>query len=95
MQDKIKYALSKALDGKEINILDDSMRLKEDLGLDSMSLIMFLIYLEDIIDGFVVEPTTIKNKDMISIGTITHYIERQLTKKPNGKARSISCELQL
>jgi acyl carrier protein len=76
--DKVKQALSKTLDGKKIDAIDESIRLKEDLGLDSMSLIMFLIYLEENIDGFIVEPTTIKNKDMTSIGTITKYIERQL-----------------
>jgi len=60
------------------NQITPMAKLKDDLGLDSMSSLTFLMALEESIDGFVVDPHTLDLNDLDCVQSITHYVERQL-----------------
>ena len=52
--------------------------MKNDLGIDSVSSMDLLIYLEDHIDGFVVEANTLEARHFNTPATMTEYIEAEL-----------------
>lgn len=58
---------------KEEQIAMDS-HLKNDLGLDSLSSMFFLTYLEDNIEGFEVNPDTIEARHFNTFQTIYDYV---------------------
>lgn len=76
--EKIKLALSKALDGKSLDNISINAKLREDLGLDSMSSLTFLMTLEELIQGFSVDPETLEAKDLESIATVSSYVEARI-----------------
>ena len=76
----VKAALSKALHGQSVDHYPLLAKLKDDLGLDSMTSLTFLMALEDMIEGFIVDPETLEVNDLESIETITSYVERQLAR---------------
>ncbi len=53
-------------------------KLKDDLGLDSMSSLTFLMALEDNIDGFVVNPDNLEVEHLTTVETIANYVNQQL-----------------
>lgn len=55
-----------------------STALRDDLGLDSMSTLTFLMALEDSIEGFLIDANTLEATDVETIGSVVRYIERQL-----------------
>lgn len=75
---KIKAALSTALGGKNIDDIQPEMRLKEEVGLDSMTSLTFLMALEEEIKGFSVDPETLESHDLETIKSVAFYIEKQL-----------------
>ena len=77
--DQVKIALAKTLNIKNEASIQPTDRLKEDLGLDSMSSLTFLMTLEETINGFVVDPDTLGVERLQTVGSITAYIEQQLT----------------
>jgi acyl carrier protein len=78
--EKIQMALSKALNGKSLTNLTPQTKLREDVGLDSITSLTFLMALEEFVEGFLVDPDTLDMSDLECIQTINQYIERQLTK---------------
>lgn len=70
-------ALAITLKLNDMNIQENHL-LKEDLGLDSMSSLTFLMQLEDMIPGFIVNPDTLDTESLSTVSTITHYVENQL-----------------
>jgi len=52
--------------------------LRDDLGLDSLSSMEFLVYLEDEIKGFVVNAETIEAKSFNTVETISNYVYSEL-----------------
>ncbi len=76
---KIITALSKALDGKDLSDLPLTTQLRDDLGLDSMTSLTFLMALEEEITGFVVDPDSLRMDDLYSIDSIAHYVSFQLS----------------
>lgn len=71
---KIKKALRKTLNLGENEKIHPGTKLKEDLGLDSMSSLTFLLALEETISGFIVNPDTLKMEDLATLDSITHYV---------------------
>jgi acyl carrier protein len=61
-------------------VLDMSLdtRLREDLGIDSMTSLTFLMALEDEIPGFMVDATTLTAEHFQTIGGICAYVVAQL-----------------
>lgn len=81
----VKTALAETLQLNSSEAIADDARLKEDLGLDSMLSLTFLMTLEDNIDGFIVDAETLEAEHLISVNSVTHYVKNQLSKvKLNG-----------
>ncbi len=78
--EKIQMALTKALNGKPLADLTPQTKLRDDVGLDSITSLTFLMALEELIEGFIVDPDTLDMSDLECIQTINEYIERQLAK---------------
>ena len=75
---QVKTALRETLRlSHEVEVKENSL-LKEELGLDSMSSLTFLMMLEENISGFTVDPDTLEGDDLLSVASISHYIESQL-----------------
>ena len=55
-------------------MLSEDTLLADDLGLDSMSTLAFLMALEDAIEGFRIDPDTLEAKHFVSIKTISEYV---------------------
>lgn len=71
---KVKEALIEVLNlGKGTEILSSS-KLKDNLGLDSMSSLTFLVTLEENIEGFEVDPETLQLSDLETVDSITQYV---------------------
>ncbi len=71
---KIKEALRKTLNLSPIETINPTTQLKDDLGLDSMSSLTFLLALEDSISGFRVDPDTLEMEDLSTLDSITDYV---------------------
>lgn len=77
--DIIKDALMDSIpDLKKEQIQLDS-HLKNDLGIDSLSSMFFLTYLEDNISGFEVNADTIEARHFNTLETIYDYIQSEIT----------------
>jgi len=79
----VKEALANTLNFSVAHIKLEN-HLREDLHLDSMSSLMFLMKLEESIDGFYVDPETLDAKDLETVSSVVHYVDTQiLTKSEN------------
>lgn len=74
----VKNALAETLNLSNINGIESMHRLRDDLQLDSMSSLMFLMKLEESIEGFYVDPETLKMKDLETVSSVTNYINMQI-----------------
>ena len=54
-------------------------KLKEDLGLDSMSTLTFLIALEESVDGFIVDPDSLDVEHLESVGSVHAYVSSAMS----------------
>lgn len=77
---KITLALSKALGGRTLQGITSATKLRDDLGLDSITSLSFLMALEDEIEGFTVNPETLNMDDLDCVGTIENYVRREWVK---------------
>ena len=75
--DHVKQVLLESLKLPASDEINLNTRLKEDLGLDSMSSLTFLMALEDAIDGFTVNPETLDVNDLITVESISNYIHKE------------------
>lgn len=75
---KIINALSEVLKLPSQKNLTSEMNLREDLGLDSMTSLLFLMRLEETIEGFIIDPVTLDNEALQTVGSITDYVKQQL-----------------
>ena len=76
--EKVKLTLAEILNINSLNEIKDNSKLKDDLGLDSMSSLTFLMALEDKITGFVVDPDNLEMEDLETVISITEYVYRQI-----------------
>lgn len=60
--------------------LGPETQLRDELGIDSMTSLTFLMALEDQIPGFVVDAATLEAEHFETIGSICRYVEEQLTR---------------
>ena len=74
----VKTALASALNYQSTEGIVSDSRLKKDLQLDSMSALMFLMKLEENIQGFYVDPETLEMRDLETVSTVVNYIDMQL-----------------
>ena len=73
---QVKRAVSKSLGDKNVDDISLETKLHDDLGLDSISSLTFLMTLEQEIEGFTINPATLDTKDLESIQSIVLYIEQ-------------------
>lgn len=71
-------ALRKVLELSRTTVVNSSSRLRDDLGLDSISAMELLIELEDEIEGFKVNSDTLEAKHFRDVLSISQYISREL-----------------
>lgn len=76
----VKQSLAKTLNLTEYNNIKASDKLKDDLGLDSMSSLTFLMQLEETIHHFTVDPDTLRDIDLKTVASICSYVEREINK---------------
>lgn len=74
----VKEILAKTLNTIPAEEIHMTSKLKEDLGLDSMSSLTFLMALEDNINGFLVDPDTLDTSNLDNVESITQYVSSQL-----------------
>jgi acyl carrier protein len=74
----VKNALARTLNFSDTAAIQKHHHLKKDLQLDSMNSMMFLIKLEEMIDGFWVDPLTFKMKHLETVSSIVEYVNAQL-----------------
>lgn len=79
----VKEALASTLQIHDYTQIQSNQNLKRDLRLDSMSSLMFLMRLEENIDGFFVDPETLKNSDLETVDSVIQYVDMQLDIKNN------------
>ncbi len=86
---QINSALREVLSlGDDTEILATS-KLKDDLGLDSMSSLTFLMTLEENVDGFVVDPDSLEMSDLNTVESITSYVQREIGMEDSAKDEGI------
>lgn len=73
----VKDVLAETINNPEAREMSESSLLKDDIGLDSMTSLTFLLALEDKLQ-FTVDPTTLNAADFLSIGSICNYISHQM-----------------
>lgn len=78
--EQITIALSRALNGKPLDNITLNTKLREDLGLDSITSLTFLMALEEVIEGFIVDPETLNMDDLECVQTIAKYVECQIAR---------------
>lgn len=74
----VKQALIKVLALEPGFEIKPHFKLRDDLGLDSMTSLMFLMTLEEAIDGFVVNPNTLEIENLETVESITNYVLSEL-----------------
>ncbi len=79
----VKNALASTLNFSDIASIKKDDHLRNDLHLDSMGSLMFLMKLEESIDGFTVDPETLQLEDLETVSSVVRYINMQLLSKDN------------
>lgn len=74
----IKNILAKELNIESLDELNESTSLRDDLGLDSMATLTFLMSLEDNVDNFTIDANTLEGHHVETIGTICNYVNARL-----------------
>ncbi|MCX7120547.1 MAG: acyl carrier protein [Gammaproteobacteria bacterium] len=74
----VKNALASTLHFLDTTSIHFDHTLKEDLQLDSMSSLMFLMKLEETIDNFLVDPETLEMRDLETVSSVINYVDMQL-----------------
>ncbi|PHM39076.1 acyl carrier protein [Xenorhabdus mauleonii] len=74
----IKNILAKELNINSLDVLNESTSLRDDLGLDSMATLTFLMSLEDNVDNFTIDANTLEGHHVETIGTICNYVNARL-----------------
>jgi acyl carrier protein len=76
----IKNILAKELNLtiESLDELSESTSLRDDLGLDSMATLTFLMSLEDNVDDFTIDANTLEGHHVQTIGSICEYVNARL-----------------
>ena len=76
----ITQILRELLHIDEKSVIHSSTELRTDLGLDSMSSLIFLMQLEDKINGFTIDPESLDMDDLLTVSSVNEYILREQKK---------------
>jgi acyl carrier protein len=78
ISDMVKSILADITHDDAVLDMSPQTRLREDLGIDSMTSLTFLMALEDEIPGFTVDAATLEAEHFQTIGSICGYVRMQL-----------------
>ena len=78
ISEQVRETLAATLNLKSTETIHLNTNLKEDLGLDSMTSLTFLMALEDNIKGFAVDADTLEVEHLVSVESITGYVMQSL-----------------
>ncbi len=79
MQDYVQEvlnAISLVLDSDDVSEIHADTRIERDLGFDSGLYIELIMYLEDAVEGLIIDPAKLEVKDFESVGSIAAYIAK-------------------
>ena len=76
----VQRVLAEITHNEAVADMDMNTSLKDDLGIDSMTSLVFLMALEDNIPGFVVEADTLEVEHFSIISSICDYVLLQLAR---------------
>lgn len=74
----VKHVLAQKINSETIREMPLSTSLVDDLGLDSMSILTFLVTLEETIPDFSIDANTLEAGHVNSIGSICEYVQGSL-----------------
>ena len=74
----IKTVLAEVTHNPAVLDVSEHSTLRDDLGVDSMTALTFLMALEDSIPGFIVDADTLEPEHFRTIGSISDYVIQQL-----------------
>ncbi len=74
--------------------IESTTKLKDDLGLDSMSSLTFLIALEEKIDHFQVDPDSLEMSHLETVASISEYILTQINLLNNDQSMLLDVATQ-
>lgn len=77
----VKNALASTLKISDLSSIKLDDHLRDDLQMDSMNSLMFLMKLEESINGFFVDPETLQMSDLETVSSVIHYIDMQVFSK--------------
>lgn len=80
----VKTALAETLNFSDVSTIQLHSHLRNDLHLEPMETLMFLIKLEELIDGFYVDPDTFHMSDLDTVSSIVSYANKQLFEARDG-----------
>ena len=78
----VKSVLADIIRNPAVLDMGEHTSLRDDLGVDSMTSLTFLMALEDNMVGFIVDADTLEPDDFRTIGTISDYVMQQVGPKP-------------
>ena len=82
----VKKALAEILKISDLESIQLESKLRDDLGLDSMSSLTFLIALEESIAGFNVNPDTLETNHLETVASIVDYVLQEIAKESTSTA---------
>lgn len=74
----VKNTLASTLNFSNISSVQNHHRLRDDLQLDSMGSLMFLMRLEENIEGFFVDPENLEMRDLETVSSVVRYVNSQI-----------------
>jgi acyl carrier protein len=75
----VKNTLIEVLKLDKDTLISGKTKLKDNLGLDSMSSLTFLVTLEENIDGFIVDPDSLQISDLETLDSISQYVLKEIS----------------
>jgi acyl carrier protein len=74
----VEDVLRTVLNLPSTEVINMESNLRDDLGLDSMSTLSFLIDLEQKVENFTVNPDRLEADDLKTVGSVLDYITREM-----------------
>lgn len=84
---RVVDALAHEIRADSAERFEAAMSLRDEVGLDSMSILTFLMSLEGRIPGFTVDAETLENRHVQTIESICQYVAEQLARAHGHAAR--------
>ena len=78
IEHQVKTCIVKTLNLSNINNIKNHMHIRNDLGMDSMSVLSLIMNLEHYIEGFKVNPNNFDDSNFETVSQMVCYVNHQL-----------------